>query len=84
VRPAVIASNHESFFDIFAYGLKLAPPDQINYTGYLNRAHRVWFMMKQELAQIPIVSSWTLSAGGFPVARGESDMEAMTVARELI
>ena len=84
VRPAVIASNHESFFDIFTYGIKLTPPDMINYSGFINRPHRIWFMMKKELAEIPILSSWTLSAGGFPVARGESDMEAMTVARELI
>ncbi len=84
VRPAVIASNHESFFDIFTYGIKLTPPDMINYTGFINRAHRIWFMMKKELAEIPLVSSWTLSAGGFPVARGESDIEAMRVAKELI
>ncbi|NHI94660.1 MAG: 1-acyl-sn-glycerol-3-phosphate acyltransferase [Candidatus Lokiarchaeota archaeon] len=84
VRPAILVSNHESFFDIFTYGLKLAPPDQINYRGYLNRAHRVWFMMKKELAEIPIISSWTLSAGGFPVARGEGDWEAMRVAKELV
>ncbi|MHA1783716.1 MAG: lysophospholipid acyltransferase family protein, partial [Candidatus Helarchaeota archaeon] len=84
IRPAILASNHESFFDIFTYGLKLAPPDQISYRGYLNRAHRVWFMMKKELAEIPIISSWTLSAGGFPIARGESDREAMVVARELL
>jgi len=84
VRPAVIASNHESFFDILIYAMKLCPPHQINYTGYLDRPEKVWFMEKKELAEIPIVSSWTLSSGAFPVIRGESDMEALRITKEIL
>ena len=90
VRPAVICSNHESFLEIGLYGLYLIAPEMANYYGYLfpgkdyDINEKTWFMMKKELAEMPIVSSWTLSAGGFPVRRGEKDKEAMRVAEELI
>ncbi|MFX0133730.1 MAG: lysophospholipid acyltransferase family protein [Candidatus Hodarchaeota archaeon] len=89
VRPAVLCSNHESFLEIGLYGLYLIDPKMSNYFGYLlpgehNSIDKTWFMMKKELAEMPIVSSWTLSAGGFPVRRGERDKEAMRVAEELI
>lgn len=83
---AIVASNHESFFDIFLYGLKLVPKNYIDYWRYLlpGPVKKTWFMMKKELAEIPIISSWTLSAGGFPVARGASDREAMEIAKALV
>ncbi|MFX1450948.1 MAG: lysophospholipid acyltransferase family protein [Promethearchaeota archaeon] len=90
VRPAVICSNHESFLEIGLYGLYLIAPEMSNYYGYLfpgknyDINEKTWFMMKRELAEMPIVSSWTLTAGGFPVRRGEKDKEAMRVAEELI
>ncbi|MHA1299636.1 MAG: lysophospholipid acyltransferase family protein [Candidatus Helarchaeota archaeon] len=89
IRPAVICSNHESFLDIGLYGLYLIDSKMSNYYGYLfpgeyNSIDKTWFMMKKELAEIPIISSWTLSAGGFPVARGEKDKEAMRIAEELV
>ncbi|MBD3230564.1 MAG: hypothetical protein GF329_20460, partial [Candidatus Lokiarchaeota archaeon] len=89
-KEAIIASNHESFFDIFLYGLKLVPDPMIKYWGYLvpGEKHDVttktWFMMKKELAELPIISSWTLSAGGFPVARGERDIRALEIAKALV
>lgn len=89
-RPAIICSNHESFLEIGLYGLFLIAPEMANYYGYLfpGKNHdineKTWFMMKRELAEIPILSSWTLSAGGFPVRRGESDVEAMRIAEELV
>ena len=89
-KSAIIASNHESFIDIFLYGLKLLPKSMINYWGNLipGKDHdvntKVWFMMKKELAEIPILSSWTLSAGGFPIARGAHDSKALDIAKALV
>ena len=89
-KGAIIASNHESFFDIFFYGLKLVPKPMIDYWGYLipGKLHdittKTWFMMKKELAELPIISSWTLSAGGFPVARGAHDTQALEIAKALV
>ncbi|MHC1591112.1 MAG: 1-acyl-sn-glycerol-3-phosphate acyltransferase, partial [Candidatus Helarchaeales archaeon] len=89
-RPAILASNHESFIDILVQGMKLVPEDRLKYYGYLyptkNRPldDKIWFMMKRELAEIPILSSWTLSASGFPVGRGEGDKWAIEIAKELL
>ncbi|MHA1269083.1 MAG: lysophospholipid acyltransferase family protein [Candidatus Helarchaeota archaeon] len=89
-KGAIIASNHESFFDIFLYGLKLVPKPIIDYWGYFipGQYHdittKAWFMMKKELAEIPLISSWTLSAGGFPVIRGARDIEALEIAKALV
>jgi len=89
-KPAIICSNHESFLDITLYGLKLVPNEMLNYYGYLFPSEqndvneKIWFMMKQELAKIPIISSWTLAAGGFPIARGESDKDAFIITKELL
>ncbi len=89
-KPAILASNHESFIDIYLYGLKLVPNEIINYHGLFIPSsnheinEKIWFMMKKELAEIPIVSSWTLSAGGFPIARGESDKDALIISKELL
>ncbi|NVM31434.1 MAG: 1-acyl-sn-glycerol-3-phosphate acyltransferase [Candidatus Helarchaeota archaeon] len=89
-KPAILCSNHESFLDIGIYGLKLVPNELLNYYGYLFPSPRndvnekIWFMMKRELAQFPIISSWTLSAGGFPIARGEKDKDAIFISKELL
>ncbi|MHA1266662.1 MAG: lysophospholipid acyltransferase family protein [Candidatus Helarchaeota archaeon] len=89
-KPAIICSNHESFLDIAIYGLKLVPNELLNYYGYLAPSvnheinEKIWFMMKRELAQVPILSSWTLSAAGFPIARGEADKDALFISKELL
>ncbi|MHA1146400.1 MAG: 1-acyl-sn-glycerol-3-phosphate acyltransferase, partial [Candidatus Helarchaeota archaeon] len=89
-RPAILCSNHESFIDILVQGMKLVPPDRLNYYGYLYKTEnrplddKIWFMMKRELAEIPLLSSWTLSASGFPVGRGESDKQAFEIGKELV
>lgn len=89
-RPAILCSNHESFLDIPIQGKYLVDSDRLNYYGYLYAkddrplSDKIWFMMKRELAEIPLLSSWTLSAAGFPVGRGESDKEAYEIAKELI
>jgi len=89
-KPAILCSNHESFLDIAIYGLKLLPNELLNYYGCLipsqqNEVNeKIWFMMKKELAQIPIISSWTLSAGGFPISRGEKDKDAFIISKELL
>ncbi len=89
-KPAIICSNHESFLDIAIYGLKLVPNELLNYYGYLYPSdthevnEKIWFMMKRELAQIPILSSWTLSAAGFPISREEQDKDALFISKELL
>jgi 1-acyl-sn-glycerol-3-phosphate acyltransferase len=89
-KPAIVCSNHESFLDIAIYGLKLVPNELLHYYGYLfpSQNHevneKIWFMMKRELAQIPILSSWTLSAAGFPIRRGESDKDAIFISKQLL
>ena len=89
-RPAILCSNHESFLDIGIYGMKLVPNELLNYYGrffpspHYDANEKIWFMMKRELAQFPIISSWTLSAGGFPIARGEKDKDALFISKELL
>lgn len=89
-KPAIICSNHESFLDIAIYGLKLLPNELLNYYGCLAPSvnheinEKIWFMMKRELAQVPLLSSWTLSAGGFPIARGEADADALFISKEIL
>ncbi|NVM55688.1 MAG: 1-acyl-sn-glycerol-3-phosphate acyltransferase [Candidatus Helarchaeota archaeon] len=89
-KPAILCSNHESYLDILLYGIKLVPNEMLHYHGYLNPSEhhdvneKVWFMMKKELAETPILSSWTLSAGGFPIARGEKDKDALIISKELL
>ncbi len=89
-KPAILCSNHESFLDIFVFALKFVPNELLNYYGYfLPSDHhdineKIWFMMKKELAETPLVSSFVLSAGGFPIARGKRDRDALVISKELL
>ncbi len=89
-KPAIICSNHESFLDILVFALKLVPNELLNYRGYFRKSdhhdinEKIWFMMKKELAEVPFLSSFVLTAGGFPIARGEKDKLALPIAKELI
>jgi len=89
-KPAILCSNHESFLDILVFALKFVPNELLKYYGYLAPSdhhdinEKIWFMMKKELAEFPLVSSFVLSAGGFPISRGESDKDALPIARELL
>jgi 1-acyl-sn-glycerol-3-phosphate acyltransferase len=69
---AVLAVNH------------LAAIDPPLVGSYSTRA--VWYMMKSELLEIPVVGEALTWTGAFPIRRGESDREglrkALDVARE--
>ncbi len=89
-KPAILCSNHESFLDILIFALKFVPNELLRYQGYFAPSdhhdvnEKIWFMMKKELAQVPLVSSFVLTAGGFPISRGEKDKDALPIASELL
>jgi 1-acyl-sn-glycerol-3-phosphate acyltransferase len=69
--PAIIASNHRSFFDPFVIGTMTRRP--------------MYYVAKRELFQIHPVLSWLLSAlGAFPVDRGRGDRDTIETARALL
>lgn len=68
--PAVLASNHASNFDPLLVG--------ITFRGQIR------WMAKSELMQAPLLG-WLLDrVGTFAVRRGESDREAIRMARQLL
>jgi 1-acyl-sn-glycerol-3-phosphate acyltransferase len=67
---AVIAANHLSAID---------PP----LLGSLS-PRTVWYMMKAELHEVPLVGEALTWTGAFPIRRGESDREGVRRARELV
>jgi len=67
--PVIVASNHRSYFDIFALGLALA------------RAGRVGrFLGKRELFSAPVVGQIASALGGIPVDRGTGSDEPLKAA----
>jgi 1-acyl-sn-glycerol-3-phosphate acyltransferase len=67
---AVLAANHLSGLDPPLVG------------SYSRRA--IWYMMKAELLEIPVVGEALTWTGAFPIRRGEGDREGMRKARELV
>ena len=67
---AVLAANHLSGLDPPLVG------------SYSRRA--IWYMMKAELLDIPVVGEALTWTGAFPIRRGEGDREGMRKARELV
>jgi 1-acyl-sn-glycerol-3-phosphate acyltransferase len=67
---AVLAANHLSAID---------PP----LIGIFSR-RAIWYMMKSELYEIPLIGEAFTWSGGFPIRRGESDREGLRRARELV
>jgi 1-acyl-sn-glycerol-3-phosphate acyltransferase len=67
----VLAANHTSNFDPWPLGIPLLPRRQLR------------FMAKAELFS-PILAPILRGAGAFKVRRGESDVEAMRTAAELV
>lgn len=67
---AVLAINHLSAIDPPLVG------------SFSNRA--IWYMMKSELLQIPVVGEALTWTGAFPIRRGGSDREGLRKARELV
>ena len=69
--PAIIASNHRSFFDPFVIGTMARRP--------------LYYVAKRELFEIHPVISWLLTAlGAFPVDRGRGDGDTIETAKELL
>ena len=67
----VLAANHTSNFDPWALGIPLLPRRQLR------------FMAKSELFN-PVLAPVLRAGGAFKVRRGESDVEAMRTAAELV
>ncbi len=67
---AVLAANHTSNFDPWPLGFPLWPERQL------------YFMAKAELFK-PVIGPMLLSAGVFPVKRGEHDVQAIETAVRL-
>jgi 1-acyl-sn-glycerol-3-phosphate acyltransferase len=67
---AVLAANHLSGLD---------PP----LVGTYSR-RALWYMMKAELLDIPVVGEALTWTGAFPVRRGEGDRDSLRKARELV
>ena len=59
---AVVAVNHLSAID---------PP----LVGFSPSNRALWYMMKSELLEIPVVGEALTWTGAFPIRRGESDRE---------
>jgi 1-acyl-sn-glycerol-3-phosphate acyltransferase len=66
----VLAVNHLSAIDPPLVG------------SFSNRA--IWYMMKSELLDIPVVGEALTWTGAFPIRRGESDRDGLRKARELV
>jgi 1-acyl-sn-glycerol-3-phosphate acyltransferase len=66
----VLAVNHLSAIDPPLVG------------SFSNRA--IWYMMKSELLEIPVVGEALTWTGAFPIRRGESDRDGLRKARELV
>jgi len=68
--PAIFASNHLSNMD--------PPLICLTYPG------QICWMGKAELLRVPLVGTFLIKLGAFPVRRGENDREAIRRARELL
>ncbi len=68
--PFLAVSNHWSAFDPPVLGVALR--------------HKVHFMAKEELFRIPLLRSWMLCIGTFPVRRGEPDRQAIRTALDVL
>ncbi|MCG0278010.1 MAG: 1-acyl-sn-glycerol-3-phosphate acyltransferase [Thermanaeromonas sp.] len=68
--PAVVVSNHVSFWDPVAVGVAVPRP--------------VRFMAKEELFRIPLLGQVIRGLGAFPVRRGRSDRQALKESLEIL
>jgi 1-acyl-sn-glycerol-3-phosphate acyltransferase len=66
----VLAANHLSALD---------PP----LVGSFSR-RAIWYMMKAELLEIPVVGEALTWTGAFPIRRGQGDRDGIRKARELV
>jgi 1-acyl-sn-glycerol-3-phosphate acyltransferase len=69
--PAVVASNHRSFFDPFIIACMVRRP--------------MYYVAKRELFEInPLLSLLLRTLGAFPVDRGNGDRDTIATAKELL
>lgn len=69
--PAVLAANHQSLADIFAFGMAVQP-------------RSIRYMAKVELWEIPMIGFLMPHSGAFPVRRGGGDRDAIRQAQQVI
>lgn len=69
--PAVLAANHQSIADIFAFGLATQP-------------RSIRYMAKTELFETPVIGRLMPHTGAFAVRRGAGDRDAIRQARQVI
>lgn len=67
----ILISNHQSNLDPVLLGLYV-------------KNRKLFFMAKQELFKVPILSSIIKKLGAFPVKRGKKDLEAIKKAEEIV
>jgi glycerol-3-phosphate dehydrogenase (NAD(P)+) len=68
--PAILASNHRSFFDPFVIGTLSRRP--------------IYYVAKSELFRNPVLAWFVSALGAFPVERGAGDRDAIRTAHELL
>lgn len=68
--PVVLASNHQSFYDVFVLGSAMRRP--------------IFYMAKAELFDNPVIDTIITHTGAFPVRRGEVDRGALESAKEVL
>jgi 1-acyl-sn-glycerol-3-phosphate acyltransferase len=69
--PAIVASNHRSFFDPFLIACMARRP--------------MYYVAKRELFEInPLISLLLRTLGAFPVDRGNGDRDTIATAKELL
>ncbi len=69
--PAIIASNHRSFFDPFIIGTMARRP--------------MYYVAKRELFELhPLLSRLLSALGAFPVDRGRGDRDTIETAKQLL
>ncbi|MBN2154277.1 MAG: 1-acyl-sn-glycerol-3-phosphate acyltransferase [Candidatus Lokiarchaeota archaeon] len=73
-QGAIVASNHSSMFDPLVQGVALC-----HYTR-----RRIHEMGKEEIFTWPLINAYLRWIYGFPVKRGEHDVEAFEKALELV
>jgi 1-acyl-sn-glycerol-3-phosphate acyltransferase len=69
--PAIVASNHRSFFDPFLIACMVRRP--------------MYYVAKRELFEInPVISLLLRTLGAFPVDRGNGDRDTIATAKDLL
>ncbi len=68
---AIVACNHVSYLDPLTVGAAIAP-------------RRMYYMAKDELFRVPLLSALLTRVGAFPVQRGTADRRALRTTLQLL